>query len=792
MKISESWLREWVAFDADTQALAQRLTQSGLEVDSISPAAGDFAQVAVGRIVSLEGHPDADKLSVCQVDVGRGEQLQIVCGAGNVYAGMYAPVALVGAKLPDGMKIKKTRLRGVESRGMLCSARELGFGDDHSGILDLQGSGEPGDDLRALLALDDQVIDVDLTPNRGDCLGMEGIAREVAAAFKVDFRSLSVPIVKADNDQRLVVEILSPDSCPRYAGRIIRNIDCNAITPLWMRERLRRAGIRPVHTVVDVTNYVMIELGQPMHAFDLSTLSGGIKVRRANEGEVLTLLDGQEVALDSTVTVIADHDQALAIAGVMGGEGSGVQPDTADLFLESAYFDPRALAGVARSFGLHTDASHRFERGVDPTLQERAIERATQLLQEITGGEAGPVVLAESRGDLPQRSEVRLRKARLALLLGTDIPAEEVEEILARLGMPAKLEQGAWTVAAPTYRFDIQIEEDLVEEIARIHGYDQVPEVPGSATLRIQPRSEERVPISRLKDLLVARGYNEAVTYSFVDPDLQSMLSPDITAIALDNPIASNLSHMRVSLWPGLLTALQTNVSHRQARIRLFEYGMRFIPQGHDIKQDYVFSGLISGRRYPEQWSAGNERVDFYDLKGDVESLLALSGARANFMFNGDPHRALHPGRCAAIALQGRTVGWFGELHPEIAARLELVEVPQLFEIELDALTLAKLPEITAISRFPEIRRDIAMLIPEAITAAEIEAAVLSDKPATLQSLLIFDVYRGDNIDSGLKSVALGLILQDSSRTLTDKDADAVVADVTARLKKNLRASIRG
>lgn len=792
MKISESWLREWVEFDAQTEQLAEALTNSGLEVDSILPAAGAFSGVVVGKITQIEPHPGADKLRVCSVEAGEAEPAQIVCGASNVYAGMHAPVARVGARLPGDIKIRKTKLRGVQSHGMLCSARELGFGDDHSGIMDLQGAGAPGADLRELLALDDQIIDVDLTPNRGDCLGMEGIAREVAAAFKADFRPAGMTAAAISSQARLDVEIEAPEACPRYAGRVVEGIDADAKTPLWMQERLRRGGIRPIHPLVDITNYVMLELGQPMHAFDLTELNGGIRVRHAEEGEKLTLLDGQEVTLSSRVTVIADHQRALAIAGVMGGEGSGVRDDTSNVFLESAFFEPRLLAGVARSFGLHTDASHRFERGADPTLQERALERATELVLEIAGGKAGPLTVAESAAHVPGRAAVVLRARRLSRLLGKQIPVAEVTEIFERLGMAVDADEQGWRVTPPGFRFDIEIEEDLVEEVARIHGYGQIPETPGQATLKISPRSREQLPLARLKDQLVSRGYSEAITYSFVDAKLQQRLFPEISGIALKNPIAENLGIMRVSLWPGLLGAAQTNVNHRQAYIRLFESGMRFIPQDNDIQQDNVLSGLIMGRRYPEQWGLGDEPVDFYDAKGDVLALLALCGSATNFMFKQSTHPALHPGRCASVHSGDQVVGWLGELHPAIASDHGFSAAPQLFELQLDKITTLELPEIKEVSKYPEIRRDLAILVDESVTAEQIESVAFEEQPEALKVVRFFDVYRGKNIDSGLKSIALGLILQDSSRTLTDEHADAVVADVIARLKNKLRARIRG
>lgn len=789
MKLSERWLREWVDPPVDTAGLVTQLTMAGLEVDGIAPASPVFSSVVVGRVESVEAHPNADKLSVCRVDAGTGETLGIVCGAPNVRAGMKAPVALVGGVLPGGVKIKRTRLRGVESTGMLCSERELGLGESHEGLWDLPPEAPTGVDLREWLALDDCVIEVDLTPNRGDCFSVLGVAREVALMNGMALAGPDIPAVPPQGADEFPVEVRAPEACPRFVGRVIRGLQTEARTPAWMREKLRRAGLRPIHPVVDVTNLVMLELGQPMHGFDLATLREGIVVRLAEPGERIVLLDGREVTLEADMLVIADHGGPRAVAGIMGGEDSGVTSATRDIFLEVAFFAPLAVAGRARRLGLHTDASLRFERGVDPEHQRRAVERATALLLEIAGGEPGPVIERVAPEHLPQRAPVPLRRERLALLLGCTVPDEEVERILAGLGMTVTRAEGGWTVVAPAHRFDINIEVDLVEEIARIHGYNQLPEARGAGAAVLGEAPEGRVPGSRVADTLVARGYQEVVTYSFVDPALQASLFPESASLPLANPISSELSRMRVSLWPGLVQVLERNLSRRQGRVKIFEQGLRFVVEDTELKQLDTVSGLLAGRRWPEQWGAGDERFDFYDAKRDVEALLDLTGA--DFRFEAMEHPALHPGQAAHIVRDGRVAGWIGALHPRLVRSLGLEQTPLLWELDEERSFAAELPEFTGISRFPGIRRDIAVLVDKDVPVQAMVDSILAAGGALLTECVIFDVYRGDRIDSRLKSVAFGLILQESSRTLTDDEADRVVGEVVARLESEFEARIR-
>jgi len=789
MKLSERWLREWVDPPVDTADLVMQLTMAGLEVDGTTPAAPGFSSVVVGKVESVEPHPNADKLSVCSVDVGAKEKLGIVCGAPNVRAGMKAPVALVGGMLPGGMKIKRAKLRGVESTGMLCSERELGLGESHEGLWDLPADAPAGADLREWLALDDQVIEVDLTPNRGDCFSVLGVAREVALMNDMPLAGPDISAVPARTADEFPVEVRAPEACPRFVGRVVRGLDPEARTPLWMREKLRRAGLRPIHPVVDVTNIVMLELGQPMHGFDLATLREGVVVRMAEAGERIVLLDGREAELETDMLVIADHGGPRAVAGIMGGEDSGVSASTRDVFFEVAFFAPLAVAGRARRLGLHTDASLRFERGVDPEHQRRAVERATALLLEIAGGEPGPVIERVAPEHLPERLPVSLRRERLDLLLGCAVPGDEVERILGGLGMAVDPGSTGWTATPPPHRFDIQLEVDLVEEIARIHGYNQLPEARGAGAAVLGEAPEGRVPESRIADTLVSRGYQEAVTYSFVDPELQARLFPESESLPLANPISSELSRMRVSLWPGLLQVLEHNLSRRQARIKIFEQGLRFILEANELKQLNTVSGLLAGRRWPEQWGAEATRFDFHDAKRDVETLLGLTGVE--FRFEPAAHPALHPGQAARILRNREPVGWLGALHPRLVRALDLEQTPFLWELDEQLSFAAELPEFKEISRFPAIRRDIAVLVDRSIPIQAMLDGIRAAGGTLLKECVIFDVYRGERIDSSLKSVAFGLILQESSRTLTDEEADRVVGEVVARLETEFGARIR-
>jgi phenylalanyl-tRNA synthetase beta chain len=790
MKFSEAWLREWVDPRLDTRQLTDQLTMAGLEVDTVEPVAAAFSGVVVAEVLSVETHPDADKLRVCKVAAGEDDHLQIVCGAPNVCAGMKAPLATVGGRMPGDMKIKKAKLRGVVSHGMLCSARELGLSDEHQGLLALPADAPVGSDLRDYLGLNDVSIDIDLTPNRGDCLGMEGVAREVGALTGTDLTPPVFASVAAAIDDQLPVNVQSSEACPRYLGRTIRGIDPNAETPLWMQEKLRRGGIRSLGPVVDVTNYVLLELGQPMHAFDLEQLSGGgIEVRYARAGETLTLLDERIIELDTETLLICDRHKPLALAGVMGGIDSGISDATNDLFLEVACFAPEKIAGRARRYGLTTDSSYRFERGVDPHLQQRAMERATALLLELVGGQAGPVVDVSSPQHLPQKSVIALRRRRIERLLGYVPADEQVEDILSRLGVAVQANDEGWLATPPGYRFDLLMEADLIEEVGRVFGYNKLPTASNRGDLIMRPLPEAATTLERMQAILVDRDYQEAITYSFVDAALLQELDPDAQPVALANPISSEMSVMRSSLWPGLVGALQYNLSRQQGRIRFFETGLKFVSQPNVIKQNNLLSGVVVGDRLPEQWGAAKEATDFFDVKGDVEALLEMSGVEAEFRAEG--HSALHPGQTAAILIDGVRIGWLGCIHPRLAQKFEIPRKTYLFELELDVLRKGRLPKFEKLSRFPSIRRDLAIVVNVETPTGALCDSISQQAGALLKDLLVFDVYQGPGIESGRKSVALGLILQDSSRTLTDTDVDSVITGITGQLEKQFEATLR-
>ncbi|MGE4532218.1 phenylalanine--tRNA ligase subunit beta [Halomonas sp.] len=793
MKFSEQWLREWVSPQLGTQALADQITMAGLEVDAVAPVAATFAGVVVAEVLERTPHPDADKLSLCRVDDGSGEPVQVVCGAPNVAAGQRVPFARVGAVLPGDFKIKKAKLRGQESRGMICSASELGLEEETSpGILELPGSAPVGEDFRAWLGLDDHTIEVDLTPNRGDCLSLKGLAREVGVLNRLPVTGPEVVAVPATHDETFPVRVEDGERCPRYLGRLIKGVDVAAETPLWMVERLRRGGVRSIDPVVDVTNYVMLELGQPLHAFDRANLHGAVIVRLAREGERLVLLDGQEVSLDASTLVIADERGPLAIAGVMGGEHSGVSAETRDIFLESAFFTPLAVAGQARTYGLHTDASHRFERGVDPLLAREAAERATALLLEIVGGEAGPLVEVAHAEHLPASRRVMLRAARLEQALGKALPAAEVGEILERLGLVVEAGESGWEAAVPSWRFDLAIEEDLIEEVARIHGYNRLPVRRPQARLGLRPDHEARTPLGRLRRQMVARGYQEAVTYSFVAPELQKALLPEAVSPVLANPISSDLSVMRASLFPGLVRALQHNLNRQQSRVRLFETGLVFRGELDDLAQVPMLGALACGARDPEGWAAGRERVDFFDLKGDLESLLAMGGEADAWRFEPAQHPALHPGQSARLLHRGEEAGWIGTLHPAVRAELGLKVDAVLFEVRLDALTQGRVPAFTPLSRYPEVRRDLAFLVDEDLPVQALLDTLRGQAGEWLGECRLFDVYQGKGVPEGRKSVALGLTWQHPSRTLNDEEINELVDAIVNESRQHLGAELRG
>lgn len=791
MKFSEQWLRSWVNPDVSRDELVARLSMVGLEVDAVIPVAGQFSGVVVGEILSAEQHPDADKLRVCQVSNGSAT-LQVVCGAPNARAGIKIPFAMIGAELPGDFKIKQAKLRGVESQGMLCSASELQISDDNSGLMELAADAPVGQDVRAYLGLDDASIEIGLTPNRGDCLSLAGLAREVGAIYGAQVAPVSIAPVAAVHDEVRPVEVLAPKACPRYLGRVIRNVDLSKPTPLWMVERLRRSDVRSIDAAVDITNYVMLELGQPMHAFDLAEINGGIRVRMAEEGEKLVLLDGQEVSLRADTLVIADHNRALAIAGVMGGEHSGVSGKTRDLFLESAFFDTISVAGKARSYGLHTDSSHRFERGVDSQLARNAMERATALLLEIVGGEAGPIIEVASAADLPSVAPITLRAERISQMLSMDMDGAEVERLLTALGLGVTAQgAGQWQVSVPSHRFDISLEVDLIEELGRLYGYNRLPVRYPQARLAPQAKAEARAELPALRRLLVARGYQEAITYSFIDPKLFELFNPGVAPLQLANPISADMAAMRSSLWPGLVKALEHNLNRQQSRVRLFESGLRFVGQLEGLQQEAMLAGVISGSRLPEGWANGRESVDFYDLKADVEALLGYAGAAAAFSFVPGEHPALHPGQTARIEREGRLVGFMGALHPELAKTLGLDQPVFLFELVLAEVATGRMPAFSELSRFPEVRRDLALLVDREQPAEAVLATIREAAGEWLTDLKLFDVYHGKGIDPHRKSLAVGLTWQHPSRTLNDDEVSTTTQNIITSLEERFNATLR-
>jgi phenylalanyl-tRNA synthetase beta chain len=792
MRFSEAWLREWVSPDIGTDELAHQLTMAGLEVDAVEPVAGDFERVVVGDVLEREQHPNADKLSLCTVDAGTGEPLKIVCGAPNVAAGMKVPVALVGARLPGDFKIKKAKLRGVESFGMICSAKELGLAESSEGIMRLAADAPVGRDFREYLGLDDTAVEVDLTPDRGDCLSLAGIAREIGVINRSPLSPPAMEPVPPAIEDRFPVHLEAPQACPRYACRVLKGIDPSAESPQWMQERLRRSGLRSLGPVVDVTNYVLLELGQPMHAFDLAGLQGVIRVRMAQAGEPLTLLDGQEISLRDDTLVIADERRPLAMAGIMGGADSGVTEQTRDILLESAFFAPTAIIGKPRSYGLQTDSSYRFERGVDPELQVRALERATALLLEIVGGQPGPVVEAVSAPHLPPRPVIRLRRHRISLLLGVEMEDADVADILERLGMQLQAVGDGWEVTPPTSRFDIAIEADLIEELGRIYGYDRIPANRGAYTHTTMPAvPESSFSLERARTLLTARDYQEAITYSFIGPELDNLLDPAHPSIALANPLSADLSVMRTSLWPGLLSTARYNQARQQERVRLFESGLRFYRAQGELRQESMLAGVTLGSAEAEQWGEPARPVDFYDVKSDLEAVLALTGAAEEIRFAAAEHPALHPGQSARVERGGAPLGWIGMLHPQLEKHLDLAGHTYVFEIRIDGLLKGRLPAFRPLSKYPSIRRDIAVVLDRQVSFAAVRDCVTRAAPETLRDIRLFDVYTGDKVDSVARSLALGLILQASSHTLTDDEVDATVGSIVRALSEELGGLLR-
>ncbi|QQX78494.1 phenylalanine--tRNA ligase subunit beta [Shewanella sp. KX20019] len=794
MKFSESWLREWVNPSVNREELAHQITMAGLEVDGIDTVAADFSGVVVGEVVECGQHPDADKLRVTKINVGGDELIDIVCGAPNCRLGLKVAVAMVGAVLPGDFKIKKAKLRGQPSFGMLCSYGEIGIDIESDGIIELPVDAPIGKDVRDYLDLDDAIIDVDLTANRADCLGMAGLAREVGVLNRQAVTEPTWEAVTATITDEVSIAIEAEQECGRYLARVIKNVNVKAATPLWMQEKLRRSGIRSIDPIVDITNFVLIEFGQPMHAFDNAKLEGGIQVRKPIGEEKLTLLDGNEITIPEGMLIIADQAKPLALAGVFGGEYSGVTTDTTDIMLECAFFAPLAILGKARKIGLHTDASHRFERGVDPELQHKVMDRASRLVLDICGGEAGPVVEAKSDANLPQPVQIVLRRSKLDRILGHHIEDSNVTEILERLGFAVDVSEGLWSVTTATYRFDMAIEEDLIEEVARIYGYNNIPNIAPIAQLSMSDHNESDISLKRVRSMLVARGFQEAVTYSFVDPKQQNLIHPDAEAMILPNPISVEMSAMRLSMFTGLLSAVGYNQSRQQNRVRMFETGLRFVPNetaDSGVSQQPMLAAVITGNQNDEHWSMDSKTVDFFDLKGDLEAVIGLTVADTEFSFRAASHPALHPGQCAEILRDDRVIGIIGTVHPTLEKPFGLNGKTIIFELELDALLHAKLPLAQTVSKFPANRRDIAIVVDDSIAAEDVVKMIRKVGENQLVGINLFDVYQGKGVEEGKKSLAIALLLQDNTRTLEEKEIAEMVDVVVSSLKAEFNASLR-
>ncbi len=791
MLFSVNWLKKWVDIDLPVDELAGKLTASGLEVDTVEPVAAPFSDVVVAEITHCDQHPDADKLKICSINFGAAEPVQVVCGAPNARPGIRIPLAKVGAVIGDDFKIRKAKLRGVESYGMACSARELGLSNDHSGLMELPQDAPLGMDIREFLELSDHSIEVELTPNRADCLSIRGLAQDVSASCHARLTVPQISQVTPAITDSIEVKLEAPEDCPRYVGRVIRGIDPTAATPLWMVEALRRSGIRSISATVDATNFVLMELGQPMHAFDLDRLQGGINVRRGLKGETLVLLDGKQVDVDEGLLAICDGAGPVALAGIMGGLDSGVTDATKNILLESAYFKPSTISGKARDMGLHTDASHRFERGVDPQGQVRAMERITALLLDIAGGEAGPLIHAVSDKFLPVQNKVSLRHARLNRVLGIELDEATVSSILTDLRMSPEFSEGAWHVTAPSDRFDIEIEEDLIEEVARIFGYDNIPAALPAGELDPGIVSEGRLTLQSVQQVLCAAGYTEAINYSFTSGSLLGRFCMDEHVLPLANALSADLEVMRTALLPGLVETLSRNLRRQQERVRLFETGTVFKQNG-SLTESLHVAAVACGSFVPEQWGHASRVVDFYDIKGDLQLMLSLRGEKGEVEFRDADLPWLHPGQAATVSIDGVDTGWIGGVHPLILKQMEIKGPVMAFELDLSILSKREIPCTKEISRFPSIRRDLALLVPEKISFAEVRRNVIDLSGDLLVNLVLFDLYSGQGVEKGYKSFAIGLILQNVSCTLTDEVVDSLIQNVVQGLEQRLDAQLRG
>jgi phenylalanyl-tRNA synthetase beta chain len=795
MKLPLSWLREWTRIDLPADDLSSRLTLAGFEVEGCTPAAPPFTGVIVAELLEAVPHPQADKLRVCKVSTGQGDALQIVCGAPNARAGLKVALAQVGAALPGDLKIKAAKLRGVESSGMLCSARELGLSQAHEGILELAADAPVGADLRGYLQLDDHVLEVSVYPNRGDAMSVLGLAREVSALLGQPVTGPDMaPIVPTSTlTHEVIVE--APDAAPRFLTRVLTGLDNTRTTPGWMQERLRRSGLRPISPIVDVTNYVMLELGQPLHAYERQRLQGAMRVRMARPSETLTLLDGRSVELQPDVLVIADEARAIGLAGVMGGEGTSITDAATDVVIEVAWFTPEAIVGRARRFGLQTDASQRFERGVDPEGQRRAMQRATHLLLSLCGGEAGPVSEFRAASAAAERPVLALRRSQLQRLTGARFEDAQVTGALQALQLPVQPTTEGWQVTPPSWRYDLNIEADLVEEVARIIGYDHIPETPALFPQRFRRCPESDIAERVLLDTLAGRGYQEAIHYAFVDPQMQARLFPSAASITLANPIAADLAVMRVSLWPGLLKGAIENQRRQHERVRQFELGTVFLREGEGVsarvEEPRRLAGIHLGPRLPEQWGVATTAADFHDLKSDVMALLALAGEGARFDVSSTGPACLHPGRAATVLRDGQPVAWLGELHPALVRDLDLPVAPLLFELDIAAATAHVLPKGRGVSRYPQVRRDLSVLVPESVTQAALLEQCRQAGGSLLREVRLFDVYQGKGVEPGMRSMAFGLVFQDAERTLTDEQVEGLVAAVADGLRQSVAARLR-
>ncbi|MFI9459778.1 MULTISPECIES: phenylalanine--tRNA ligase subunit beta [Acinetobacter] len=791
MKISENWLRTWVNPAIDSDKLSDQLTMLGLEVDDLSPAAKPFTGVVVGEVLTVEQHPDADRLRVTTVNIGSGEPLQIVCGAPNVRAGMKAPVATIGAVLPGDFKIKKGKLRGIESQGMLCGASEIDLEDKIDGLLELPADAPVGMNIREYLDLDDNVIDISITPNRGDCFSIRGIAREIGVINQLPVTAPEIKEVTATiSDEKKVV--VSTEGCPRYLGRVIKNVNTKAPTPEWMERALARSGIRQHSILVDITNYVLIELGQPLHAFDGGKVQGAVHVRQATEAEKLVLLNEQEVELNEKVMVIADDEKALAIAGIMGGLSSAVSDATTEIFLESAFFAPLHIAGRARSFGLHTDASQRYERGVDFELPLIAMHRASQLIAELAGGEFGPITVAENAALLPTRDAIELNQAQVDQLLGYSVDSAFITDALTRLGCDVTVKtEGEWLVVPPSHRYDMVIYQDLIEEVARIHGYDNIQISLPVIDVKLA-KYQDQFELGQLRQTAVTLGYQEAISFSFADLKLEKQLNSSVNPLALANPISSDLAVMRSTLLSSLIPCVQYNVNRQQSRVRFFELGLRFDYQEarsiHDLKQIPTFALIATGSRTPESWHGKAQPMDFFDFKGDVEEILAAG--RVNVEYVRSERSWLHPGQSAEILVNGQSIGYLGRLHPSLEDELDLATT-WVAELDQAAVLQTYVSNFTELSRFPSVRRDIALLISDKINVSEIQGLIEKTGGELLDSTWLFDVYTGQGVEEGKRSLAFALLWQHPSRTLEDAEIKSGMDNILQVLENTYQATLR-